>query len=348
MEREVNKYQEIFNQIKHNWDCVAKPLDGMGRFEELTAKIGAIQGTTFPRLDKLALLVFCADNGIVEEGVSQSGQEVTAICAKNIAAGKSAAGVMAAGLGIDLLTVDVGIACADEIPKVLNRRVRAGSRNFMKEAAMSWAECESTIQTGIELAADCSKKYDAVCLGEMGIGNTTTTAALAAGLLGLGAEEVCGRGAGLSDQGLARKISVVDAAIKKYDLYNKSAHEVLECAGGFDLAALCGVCLGGKKYGLPVILDGAISVTAALAAVRMDEECRDFLLPSHKSREPLMEKICAELGRDMTPVIDGGMALGEGSGAVMMAGLLKTALEVYNKALKFEESGVNQYERKSK
>ena len=344
----MNKYQEVFNQIKHNWDCVAKPLDSMGRFEELTAKIGAIQGTDSPQLDKLALLVFCADNGIVEEGVSQSGQEVTAICAKNIAAGKSAAGVMAAGLGIDLLVVDVGIACADEIPKVLNRRVRAGTHNFMKDPAMSWADCESAIQTGIELAGNCSKKYDAVCIGEMGIGNTTTSAAVAAGLLHLSAEEVCGRGAGLSDQGLARKISVVDAAIKKYDLYNKSAHEILECVGGFDLAGMVGVILGAKKYGLPLILDGAISLTAALAAVRIDPDCREFLIPSHKSREPLAGKICAELGEDMSPVIDGGMALGEGTGAVMMAGLLKGALEVYNKALKFEDSGVAQYKRESK
>ena len=338
--------EKIFNQIKHNWDCVAKPLDGMGRFEELTAKIGAIQGTESPRLDKVGLLVLCADNGIVEEGVSQSGQEVTAICAKNIAAGKSAVGVLSASLGLDLLTVDMGIASADEIPNVINRRICAGSRNFSKEAAMSWAECESAIQTGIELAGECSKKYDAVCIGEMGIGNTTTSAALAAGLLGLSAEEVCGRGAGLSDDGLKKKISVVDAAIKKYDLYKKPAHEILECVGGFDIAGMVGVYLGAKKYGLPVILDGAISVTAALAAVKIDPECKDFLLPSHKSREPLMEKICAELGEDFAPVIDGGMALGEGTGAVMMTGLLKGALEVYNKALKFENSGVSQYERK--
>ena len=344
----MSKYQEIFNQIKHKWDCVAKPLDSMGRFEELTAKIGAIQGTDSPRLDKVALLVFCSDNGIVEEGVSQSGQEVTAICAGNIAAGKSAAGVMAASLGIDLLVIDVGIACQEEIPGVINRKIRAGTRNFIKEAAMTREECQRAIQTGIELAGECSKKYDAVCIGEMGIGNTTTSAAVAAGLLRLGADEVCGRGAGLSDQGLARKRQVVDTAIEKYDLVDRTAGEILEFVGGFDLAAMAGLCLGAKKYGLPVILDGAISLTAALLSEKLDSGCRNYLIPSHKSREPLAAKICGELGKNFDPVIDASMALGEGSGAVMMAGLLRTALEVYNKALKFEASGVAQYERKLK
>ena len=344
----MSKYQEIFNQIKHKWDCVAKPLDSMGRFEALTAKIGAIQGTDSPHLDKVALLVFCSDNGIVEEGVSQSGQEVTAICAKNIAAGKSAAGVMAASLGIDLLVIDVGIACQEEIPGVINRKIRAGTRNFIKEAAMTREECQRAIQTGIEFAGECSKKYDAVCIGEMGIGNTTTSAAVAAGLLRLGADEVCGRGAGLSDMGLEKKIRSVAAAIEKYDLVDRSAGEILEFVGGFDLAAMAGVCLGAKKYGLPVILDGAISLTAALLSEKIDRGCRDYLIPSHKSREALAGKICAVLGDDFIPVIDGGMALGEGSGAVMMTGLLRTALEVYNGALKFGDSGVAQYQRNAK
>lgn len=199
----------LYEQIKNNWDFVAKPLDSMGRFEDLTAKLGAIQNSVYPKLDKVCLLVLCADNGIVEEGVSQSGQEVTAICARNIAAGKSAAGVMAKALGIDILTVDLGIACADEIPGVLNRKMRAGTRNFMKEAAMSWPECESAIQTGIELAGQCSKKYDAVCIGEMGIGNTTTSAALAAGLLGLRARDVCGRGPDFLTKGWQEKLMLL-------------------------------------------------------------------------------------------------------------------------------------------
>ncbi len=344
----MNRYNEIYNQIKHNWDCVAKPLDSMGRFEELTAKIGAIQNSVSPKLDKICLLVLCADNGIVEEGVSQSGQEVTSICTKNIAAGKSAAGVMAASLGIDVRVVDLGIATMDEIPNVINRKIRAGTRNFIKEPAMASDECKRAVQVGMELAEECHKKYDAICIGEMGIGNTTTSAAVAAGLLGLNAEEVCGRGAGLSDDGLSRKISVVSQAIKKYNLSDSSALKILECVGGFDIAGMVGVYLGAKKYGIPVILDGAISMTAALLSEKIDSGTKNFLIPSHKSREPLAQKICAELGTEFTPVIDGAMALGEGSGAVIMTGVLRTALEVYNNAVKFEDSGVTQYKRNTK
>ena len=344
----MNKYNEVYNQIRHNWDCVAKPLDSMGRFENLTAKIGAIQNSVYPKLDKVCLLVLCADNGIVEEGVSQSGQEVTAICAKNISAGKSAAGVMAESLGIDVRVVDLGIATTDDIPNVINRKIRTGTRNFIKEPAMTSDECERAIQAGMELACECSKKYDAICIGEMGIGNTTTSAAVAAGLLCLGAEEVCGRGAGLSDEGLNRKIGVVSQAIEEYKLSDSSARKILECVGGFDIAGMVGVYLGAKKYEIPVILDGAISMTAALLSEKIDSGVKNYLIPSHKSREPLAQKICAELGTDFTPVIDGAMALGEGSGAVMMTGLLRTALEVYNNAVKFESSGVAQYKRNAK
>ena len=182
----------------------------------------------------------------------------------------------------------------------------------------------------------------------MGIGNTTTSAAIAAGLMRLSAEEVCGRGAGLSDQGLNRKISVVSQAIEKYKLSDRSPREILEFVGGFDIAGMVGAYLGAKRYGIPVILDGAISMTAALLSEKIDSGCKNYLIPSHKSREPLARKICAELGSDFTPVIDGAMALGEGSGAVMMTGLLRSALQVYNNALKFEASGVGQYKRNAK
>ena len=164
-------------------------------------------------------------------------------------------------------------------------------------------------------------------------------------LLGLTAEEVCGRGAGLSDSGFQKKLNVIKKAIEKYDIYNQDVYKIIQTVGGFDIAAMIGVYLGAKKCGLPVILDGAISLAAALAAVRIDAEVKDFLLPSHKSREEVAEKIALALGKDFTPVIDGNMALGEGTGAVMMLGLLRTALEVYNNALKFEDSGVGQYKR---
>ena len=337
----------VYSQIKKNWDCVAKPLDSMGRFEELTAKIGVIQNSVYPKLEKTALYVFCADNGIVEEGVSQSGMEVTAACAKNIAGGKSSAAVMAKALGLDVITVDIGIACESEIDGVINRKIRAGSRNFLKEPALTEDELQKALAVGKELARDAKKRgYDAVCIGEMGIGNTTTCAAAGACLLGLPVDLCVGRGAGLSDQGLVRKKQVIDSAIKKYDLYNADVKKILQCVGGYDLAGMTGLFLGAKECGLPVILDGVVSLVAALAAARIEKDIGEFLIPSHKSREPVAVKALEELG--LTPVIDADMALGEGSGAVMMTGLLRTALCVYDKAVRFEASGVEQYERESK
>ena len=332
----------VFNQIKENWDKIAKPLDSMGKFEGLIAKIGQIQNSVRPKLSKICLLVFCADNGIVEEGVSQSSSEVTATCAGNIAEKKSSAGVMAQSLGIDVRVIDVGMKASEKIPLVYDRKIRQGSRNFIKEAAMTEDEVKKALQTGKEFISDCKKEgCHAVCIGEMGIGNTTTSAAVAASLLHLPAKEAAGRGAGLSDRGLLKKISVIERAIKKYSLYDADVYRVLQAVGGYDIAAMTGAMLGAMEEGMPLILAGLISQVAALCASKMNQQVLDYLIPSHKSREPLSGKI--NLGLDA--VIDADMALGEGSGALMMAGLLRTALAVYDNALLFENSGVGQYKR---
>lgn len=334
----------LYKKIKANWDSVAKPLDSLGKFENITAKIGCIQGTEKPSVRKNALIVLCADNGIVEEGVSQSGQEVTRICAENIASGKSSVGVLAQNSGTTVITVDLGINCKKEIPGVLNKKIRPGTRNFAKEPAMTEAECLKAVETGEKLVKICkSMGYDILCAGEMGIGNTTTSAVIAASLLGLPAEQVCGRGAGLSDSGLLQKKKMVQAAIEKYNLYSRPVMDVLRIAGGFDIAGMAGIFFGAKKYKMPVVLDGAISLVAALVAQRIENDICDYLIASHRSREPLSETVLNELG--LEAVIDADMALGEGSGAVMMMSLIRSAMDIYDNALHFEESGVEQYRR---
>lgn len=340
----METYEEIYKTIRHNWDAIAKPLDSLGKLEDLVARLGAVQGKTKPALEKTAALILCGDNGIVEEGISQSPQEVTAICAVNIAQGKTVAGVMASRTGSDIIAVDMGVASAEPLPYVLNRKIRQGTRNFLKEPAMTPDEVKAAVDTGMNLMKECRDKgYDAVCIGEMGIGNTTTSAAVAATLLGLPAVQVAGRGAGLSDAGLRRKVLVIQQAIDKYSLYEAAPLETVRTVGGFDIAGMVGVYMGARKYGIPVILDGAISMTAALAAEMMDPGVKDYLLPSHKSREPLSALVADRLGVD--PVLDAGMALGEGTGALLMLGVLQTALEVYCKSVPFADSGVGQYTR---
>ena len=338
------EYWCYFRQIKQNWDAIAKPLDSLGKFEPLTAKIGAVQRTAHPKADKNALLVFCADNGIVEEGVSQSDKSVTRICAENIAQGKTAAGIMARRSATDIIAVDIGIDSDEVLPGVLNRKIRKGTRNFLKDFAMTESETEKAVQTGIELVSRCKNQgYDILCVGEMGIGNTTTSAAVAALLLGKSAAELAGRGAGLSDEGLRRKISVIQQAVEKYAAFADEPLKVLSAVGGFDIAGMTGVCLGAKKYGVPVVLDGVISLVAALVAERTESGVADYLIPSHKSREPAAQLIMEELKLDA--VLDADMALGEGSGAVLVLGILQTVIDVYEKSVPFADSGVEQYKR---
>ena len=337
-------YEEIFCSIKQNWDKLAKPLDSLGEFEKEICKIGACQKKIIPSLKKCALLVLCSDNGIVEEGVSQSGQEVTEICAKNIAAGKSACGVLAKKNGVKIITADVGMNCEKTPRKVLNFKVRRGTRNFVKEKSMTKSELEKALLAGKNLAQKIKKRgFNLICIGEMGIGNTTTSAALCAAVFGLSAEKIAGRGAGLDDEKFLKKIGVINFAIEKYSLAGKSALEALEAVGGFDIAAMAGVYTECCKLNMPVILDGAISLAAALVAKEICPDVEKYLVPSHKSREILCSKVCEKL--NFSPVLDAKMALGEGSGAVFMLSLLRDSLEIYKKCLPFSKSGVEQYKR---
>ena len=339
----------VRGKVLENWDLVAKPVDGMGRFETLTAQIGAICGTDEIDLSKKAVIIMCADNGIVEEGVSQSGQEVTLTVARNMAGKKSSVGRMAERIGADTVPVDIGINCEGEIPGVLCRKIRRGTENFLREPAMTEEEALRAIFTGIELVAEYREKgYGILGTGEMGIGNTTTSSAVTAALLGCGAAEVTGRGSGLCNEKFAQKRRVIEQALKKYGREERTderayALHVLRTVGGLDIGGLAGVCMGGALFHVPVVLDGVISMAAALVAQRILPGTRDYLIASHKGREPAMEKLMRELR--LKPVIDGEMALGEGTGAVMMLALLDLALEVYKGGATFSDIQMKQYER---
>lgn len=336
----------IYCQVKEIWDKVAKPLDGLGRFEEFIAQIGAVTGSTEIDIRKKAVITMCADNGIVEEGVSQSGQEVTRLVAVSMGRQESSVGKMAACVGADVIPVDIGINSDEKISGVRDCKVRKGTRNFLKEPAMTEAETLEAVSVGIRLCRECREK--GFCLlgtGEMGIGNTTTGSAVTAALTGCDAQTVTGRGAGLSDVGLERKREVIAQALAKYPVKTMDALQILSVFGGLDIAGMAGVCIGGAIYHIPVVLDGVISMAAALAAEQMVPGVRAYLLPSHMSREPAAEKIAAELG--LYPVIDAGLALGEGTGAVMMFQLLDTALALYQSRTTFDKIELEQYQRLS-
>lgn len=341
--------QSRYDEIRTRWDQVAKPLSSLGRFEHLIARIGAVHNSADIDISKRAVIIMCADNGVVAEGISQSGQEVTATVAKWMGRGESSVCKMAKAVGTDTIPVDIGMNTAGSPDGVLSRKVRKGTRNFAVEPAMTEEECRKAIRVGIDLVRSCSEKgYKLLAAGEMAIGNTTTSAALTAALLGLEVGVVTGRGAGISTAGLKKKVRVIENALAMYCSEKDRGREdpafvfkMLTCVGGLDIAGLAGVFIGGALCHVPVIIDGLISAVAALVAERIAPGARHYMLASHQGKEPGMKDILNVLG--LEPVIDGMMALGEGTGAVMLIPMLDTALTLYTGGLRFEDTVIPQY-----
>lgn len=335
-----NEWREV---CKAHWDNLTKPLDSLGILETTISQIGAIRETEDVRIDRKACIVMCADNGVIEEGVTQCDNSITALVTEHLAEGIGNVNLMGRLSDVDVIPVDVGIATEVHHPKIRHYRVMNGTKNFTKEAAMSPEQCEEAILTGIRMAQECAEEgYDVLLLGEMGIGNTTTSSALAAVFLGCPVSEITGPGAGLSGAGIRRKIDAIERGIALHQPDPEDGFETLRCLGGLDIAGLAGVIIGGAACGLPVVLDGVITYAAAMAAVRIAPQARDYLIGSHMSSEPASQKMVADLG--VKPVICADMSLGEGTGAVALMPLLEMALTVYRTNLTYADSGMDAYE----
>ncbi len=349
---------EYYRLAKEKWDTVAKPLDGMGEFEHILCKIAAIQETTDIQIEKRAILTLCGDHGVVAESVTQTGQSVTASVAAHMARGTGNVCRMAKTANIQVIPVDMAIKepLPEDIQRVdiirealrpgtiLNAHVARETGDFVKEVAMHPVKMAIAMATGSKLVEACLEEgYTMLGTGEMGIGNTTSSSALAACLLHVKPEEVTGRGAGLSDTGLQRKIEVIRQGIAFHKLEEEQDTErILSCLGGYEIAGLVGVFLGGKKYRVPIVIDGLITAVAALIAERLKPGCKDYMLASHLGREKAMAMILEEL--QLKPVIHGDLALGEGTGAAMLFPLLDMAKAVYDGST-FADIQVGQYRR---
>ena len=326
---------------RRHWDTLAKPLGGLGVLEEDVAKLAALTGRKNMTLKQRTLLVFCGDNGVVSQGVSQSDASVTTAVASALGRGDSTVSYMAEAAGCNVLPVDVGMK-APTPPGVLNRKISHGTGDITRKPAMTREECLAAVEVGIKLVEEQAKNgTDILLLGEMGIGNTTTSAAVASVLLGCPPEQLTGRGAGLSDAGLRRKLRAVRQAIAVHGPDPEDPIDVLAKVGGLDLAALCGAALGGAKYRIPVLLDGVITNTAALCVVRLCPAVKDALIASHVSEEPAAGRLLDAMG--LRPCISAGLHLGEGSGAVLALPLLDQALAVYNSGHTFDVLGIAAY-----
>ena len=333
--------QEAVCAAQKRWDSIAKPLHSLGKMEKIVMQIAGITGSADVRLDRRALVAMCADNGVVEEGVTQTGQEVTAIVAENFLKGDTSACVMCRQCGTDVFPVDVGMASDTKVPSDL--KVMMGTRNMTKEPAMTYEEAVQGIEAGIEMVRRLKEQgYRLIATGEMGIGNTTTSSAVASVLLNRSVEEMTGRGAGLSGEGLKRKIDAIKRAVKLNEPDPFDPVDVLAKVGGLDIAGMAGVFMGGAVYRIPVVIDGFISCVAALVAQRISPLTKDYMIASHVSREPAAAMILEALEKEA--VLHGEMCLGEGSGAVALFPFIDMGLAVYESMSTFEEIKVEQYE----
>lgn len=332
--------QRTMAMCKKRWRSIAIPIHSLGKMEDYLTQIAGITGNANISLDKKALVIMCADNGIVEEGVTQSGQEVTALVSNNFLTDQATAAVLCRKAGADIMPVDIGVATDT---KIINRKIAYGTKNFVKEPAMSREQAIQALETGVQMVEELSRKgYGIIATGEMGIGNTTTSSALACAFLGRSAEEMTGRGAGLTSAGLEKKIRIIRFALDKYLPECSDAIDVLAAMGGLDIAGLAGVFIGGALYHIPIVIDGVISSVAALTAARICPACKDYMLASHVSKEPAAQLVLDALGL-MAP-LHGDMCLGEGSGAVTLFPILDMACEVYEKMSTFDEISLEAYQ----
>ena len=284
--------------------------------------------------------MLCADNGVVEEGVTQTDASVTATMAGKVAEHRSSVCLMAKSVKADVFSIDMGIL--HRVDGVIDLHVGDGTANMTKGPAMTAEQALKALENGVALAMSLAEAgYRILVTGEMGIGNTTTSSAVASVLLNLPVETVTGRGAGLSDEGLERKRMAIRKAIDVNKPDPSDAFDVLQKLGGFDLAGLAGLYIGAALCRVPILIDGLPSSVAALLAARLVPNCRIAMLPSHCSAEPVAQAILKEL--ELKALIFADMKLGEGTGAVCMLPLLDAALAVYHGSAHFADTGIEQY-----
>ena len=316
---------------------LAKPPGSLGRLEELSIQLAGITGQVHNELTQKQLLVFAADNGVVAEGVSSTPQSVTKQQTINLTRGKTGAAVLAKHFGCGLTVCDVGVNADIYESAVLNRKIAYGTQNICTGPAMTREQTLQAILTGAEIARTVDA--DVIGVGEMGIGNTTTSSAVLAVLLGADIEAVTGRGGGITEESFRKKKAVIRTVIEVNRPDRDDVVGVLSKVGGFDLAAMCGAFLGAVAARRPAVIDGLISAAAALCAVRLCPNVHGYLVPSHASFE-IGYRLAME-AMDLRPLFDLGMRLGEGSGCPLAFQVLDAACAVINDMATFDEAGIN-------
>jgi nicotinate-nucleotide--dimethylbenzimidazole phosphoribosyltransferase len=335
---------QLLAKAQSRLDRLTKPLGSLGRLEELAARYVTITGELKPNVPRGAVFTFAADHGVAMEGVSAYPREVTPQMVLNFIRGGAGVNVLARHAAVDVRVVDIGVAYDfGTVSGLIQKKIMHGTKNLLVEPAMTRAQAEQAIEVGIELASYAAQEgIGLIGTGDMGIGNTTPSAAITAVMTGRPVAEVTGRGTGIDDAGHARKVAVIQQALDLHRPNRTDALDVLSKIGGLEIGGLAGLILGAAAERVPVVLDGFIAGAAALIAVGLQARCRDYLIASHRSVERGHQAILDYLA--MKPLLDLDLRLGEGTGACLGMSLVCAAIKIYSEMATFDEAGVSEKE----
>jgi nicotinate-nucleotide--dimethylbenzimidazole phosphoribosyltransferase len=325
-------------------DMLTKPRGSLGRLEELSIQLAGMKANSFPSVERKAVIVMAADHGVTAEGVSAYPAEVTRQMVLNFLRGGAAINVLSRQAGTRVAVVDIGVAAEFEpMPGLIQRKVMCGTRNMAQGPAMTRAEAEKALQVGMDvLQEEDARGLDIVATGDMGIGNTTASAAIVAVMTGLPVAQVVGRGTGIDDHGLQRKISVIEQAVATNRPDATNALDVLQKVGGLEIAGLAGVMIAAASRRIPIVVDGFISTAAAMIAVGLNPRARDYLISAHQSVEVGHQAMLNHLG--LAPLLDLNLRLGEGTGAALAFHLIEASTRILREMATFGEAGVSDKE----
>ncbi len=333
--------QSLEPDVRTRLDRLTKPPGSLGRLEDIVVRYCCITGTLKPTMGRKVIFTFAGDHGVAAEGVSAYPKEVTPQMVRNILAGGAAVNVLASHAGVDVHVVDIGVDDPmDDAPGLIRRKVRAGTANIAEGPAMSVEEARQAVRVGFELSTEAAEEgATLIGTGDMGIANTTSSSALFSALLPCRPEDVTGRGTGISEDALARKIEIIERALEVNRERLSDPVHTLAALGGLEIAGIAGLILGAASSRIPVVVDGFISSAGALVACRMCEKAKDYLFFSHCSAEAGHKKFFEYFGGE--PLLDLGMRLGEGTGAALAMSIIEASLRIYDEMATFGSAGVS-------
>ncbi len=328
--------EETKKLAREKWDGLVKPMGSLGTLEEVTIKIAGMTGKVTSKIDKRAIVVMCADNGVADEGVSSAPQVFTKVLTESMTKGVTGVATLGKFANTDIVTVNIGVIGEIKDPRIINRKIADGTKNFTKGPAMTYDEAVKAIEVGIEIGDKLySEGYDILGTGEVGIGNTTTSAAVLSVLGDLDVDITCGKGAGLTEEQHSNKKDIIRKGIEINKPNKEDPIHVISKVGGFDIGGMCGLFLSAAKNKKPIIIDGFISSAAALCAVKLNPLVKEYIIPSHLSGEPGAKYMMDEL--KLKPMLNLGMRLGEGTGCTLAFNIIEAGMYTLENMGTFEE-----------